>query len=140
MKLDTQFKRNVAGGLVLLAIFAVVLGGALWLSGAWANVGPATDSGVSACKKMVENMDDGRADNAKWTEADYFAARAPFESSKHADLRVAGTNLVDTIWKSEQTVDDESLGGALGLMSTLQTQMSQLQIACGNHGVAVPQA
>lgn len=136
---NRKIKRNIAGGLVLLAIFAVMFGGVVLLSKAFGSDSVSTDSGVSACKKMAENVGKNDGENEVWGEAEYQAARMPFESSKHADIKVAGSNIVDTIWQMEkQSRSEQDLGGALVTLTTVQTQWAALQTACANHGVTVP--
>jgi hypothetical protein len=104
------------------------------------------DSGVAACKTMASNMK--KTDNIKsdgpMTASKYHQIRKPFEKSKHSDVRVAGTNIVDTIYNGSKDLQTDSgdpgksLGKAFALMGTLQAQWGQLQTACGNHGVTVP--
>lgn len=133
-----KIKRNIAGGLVLLFIFGIMFGGVILISKAFGSASGSTDSGVAACKRMAENV--GKSNkNETWGEPEYHAARMPFESSSHADIKVAGTNIVDTIWQMEkQSKDEENLGGALVTLTTVQTQWAALQTACANHGVTVP--
>jgi hypothetical protein len=99
------------------------------------------DSGVKACKTIVDSMkktDDIKSDGPM-TEAKYHQIRKPFEESSHADIRVAGENIIDTIYQAQTQDDPQNLGGALILMGTLQGQWGQLQTACSKQGVDVPQ-
>lgn len=136
---NRKIKRNIAGGVILLLILAVVTTGAFLILSALDKSGAvATDSGVSACKAMAENVGKN-SDSQEWGEPEYQAARMPFESSKHADLKVAGTNLIDTVYKvQKQNLDDADLGTAMVTLQTLQTQWAALQTACANHGQTLP--
>jgi hypothetical protein len=139
--LKSKILRNIAGGAIILAVIAAILFPALYFSGALANTPIAKDSGVSACEKMAENAGkkNVKGGGGKWGEPEYRAARMPFESSEHADIKVAGGNMVDTIYNLEKQGDNEDdLGGALVTLSTIQTQWAALQTACANHGVDVP--
>jgi hypothetical protein len=139
--LKTKLRRNIVGGIALLAIFFLILGPALIIMELTSDDGPiSTDSGISACKRMAENVGKDDGDDTPWTEADYFAARAPFESSKHADIKVAGTNIVDAVYELEKAADpnNDDLGSAMVALNTVQTRWAGLQTACANHGVTVP--
>jgi hypothetical protein len=97
-----------------------------------------TDSGVEACQTLADNMAKQKSsDDKPMTEADYKRIRKPFENSKHADIKVAGTNVVDTVYKADTKSKD--LGSAMVLLNKLQTQWGQLQVACSKEGVDVPQ-
>lgn len=100
----------------------------------------SSDSGVAACKTMAENAKKPKSDNNKtWTEDDYHKARKPFEDSRYTDIKVAGTNLVDTIYAMDKkSKDDTDLGGAMAMLTTINQQWSALQVACGNSGVELP--
>lgn len=140
-KRNRKIKRNLAGGAVLLAIFLVMMGALVFLTDSFGSEVISKDSGVSACEKMAENVGkkNVKGGTDPWGEPEYQAAMLPFESSKHADIKVAGTNMVTTIYNLEkQSNNDEDLGGALVTLSTIQTQWGQLQTACANHGVTVP--
>ena len=137
-----KIKRNLTVGLLLALLFVGLFWGAIFLLNALDDSKFSNkDSGISACEKMAENVgqptkkDDGKP----MTNDELQVAIMPFEASKYADIKVAGTNLVTTIYNVENAPqDDESLGGAMALLSTLQTQWGQLQTACVNHGVTLP--
>lgn len=135
-----KIKRNVAGGVVLAILLAVITTGAFLILSALDKSGAvATDSGVSACKAMADTVGKNSDSQEKWGEPEYQAARMPFESSKHADLKVAGTNLIDTVYKVQnQNLDDADFGEAMVTLQTLQTQWAALQTACANHGQTLP--
>jgi hypothetical protein len=100
-----------------------------------------TDSGVMACQTLAKNAKDNKPGSDKaMTEADYKKTRAPFEKSSFIDIRVAGTNVVDTVYKADrENQKNGDIGHAIVLMNTLQNQWGALQVACGHHGVVVPQ-
>lgn len=108
-------------------------------------IGPhgGTDSGVKACQTMAENAKHPKASNNEhMTESSYHESRVRFENSSYADIKVAGQNLVDTIYKADKASqapsDDEDLGGTFALLSTLQNNWAALQVACANHDVDLP--
>jgi hypothetical protein len=139
MKLDTPLKRNLAGGLCLLAIFTILILVSLTIYNAVTAGTSSTDSGVSACQKMADNVGKNNGDNKPMTEGDYRIAKFPFENSKYADIKVAGVNMVDTIYNLEkQSQGDEDLGGSMVTLTMVTTQWGLLQTACANHGVTVP--
>lgn len=140
-KRNRKIKRNLAGGAVLLAIFLVMMGALVFFTDSFGSEVISKDSGVSACEKMAENVGkkNVKGGDKTWGEPEYQAAMLPFENSQHADIKVAGTNMVTTIYNLEkQSNNVENLGGALVTLSTIQTQWGQLQTACANHGVTVP--
>lgn len=97
------------------------------------------DSGITACQEIKANAESGKkSSGAKMTEEQYKAKRAPFENSEFADLKVAGTNLVDSIYQMDQKKDDGNLTNALVTLHTIQNQYAALQTACANHGVDLP--
>lgn len=98
------------------------------------------DSGVTACQQMAENAKQpSSGSNTPMTEELYRQKRKPFEDSQYADISVAGTNLVDTVYQAQKTsADDTNLGDAFALLSTIQTNWAALQVACKNHGVELP--
>lgn len=98
------------------------------------------DSGVTACKTLAKNVQDKKSgsDNPM-TKAQYEKARTPFENSSYSDIRVAGTNVISTVYKADsKKIQDGDIGHAIALMNVLETQWGALQTACGNHGVTVP--
>lgn len=97
----------------------------------------AKDTGVTACKTMADNMAKKKTNTKKMTEASYRKARAPFENSKFADIKVAGQNILDTVYQADTQPDPDNIGGAMILLGSLQAQWGQLQTACANHGVTV---
>jgi hypothetical protein len=139
---NRKIKRNIAGAFALLGILTLLVIGGLLILSAVDSEGKASvakDSGVSACEKMAESVGKNDGNDEPWTEADYHAARMPFESSKHADLKVAGQNVVDAVYELEKSsTDDENLAGALIAFNTVQTRWAGLQTACAAHGVDLP--
>lgn len=133
---------------LVIGSFLVLVGLVALLISAISGTGPASavtaDSGVAACKAMANNMTKSKdTSNTKMTKAKYNEARKPFEKSRHSDIKVAGTNLLATIYKADQMPQDDTdlgkqFGDAMVLMSAVQTNWSALQVACGNHGVTVP--
>jgi hypothetical protein len=124
-------------------IFIICLVGACITAGVIVALTPGhfkKDSGVTACKTISENMAKKKTGSDKpMTEAEYKRLREPFENSSHADIKVAGLNILDTIYQADTQPDPKNIGGALILMGTLQGQWGQLQTACSNQGVDVPQ-
>lgn len=101
------------------------------------------DTGVAACKAMAKSIRDGKAatgqdkgDDAKLTEAQYHQLRDTFAHSRHADIKTAGTGLVDTIWEMTKLPKDKEMEG-LAFLPALSTNAMALKTACGNHGVEV---
>jgi hypothetical protein len=134
-------KRKYIYVAVLIVIGLVIGIGTHVLSSYLADRSASTmDSGVAACSQMAENAGkSGTKANVgtKMTEAQYKEKRAPFENSKYSDIKVAGTNIIDTIYKLDREGEGD-LGTALITLTTLQNQWSQLQVACETHGVTIP--
>lgn len=130
-----QIAYRIITALVIVLIF--IIGGALYFhsKGVFGK-----DSGVAACEQMAVNAKDGKKSDKKtlMTEAQYKEKRAPFENSKYADIKVAGTNLVETIYKADHAQLDDTLGSSIVLLTTVQTQYGALQTACAAHGVDLP--
>lgn len=123
----------------LVGVGLVVAGASVLLDTTQAS--KRVDSGVVACREFAKNATEGKTNssNKPMTQAEYDKVRGPFVNSGHGDIKTAGTNLVDTIYKvSSKGTDDMDLGGAIMMMTTLQTQYSTLQTACENHGVTLP--
>jgi hypothetical protein len=139
MLLNTQFRRNVAGGISIVLIFSVMFAIVFSLYNVFRgsdDVG--LDSGVVACQKIIENAEDGRSAVAKdMTEADYKKAREPYQNSKYADLKTAGTTMIETVYMAQNNPDD-SFKGSVDLLTNIRTNWIILQSACGRHGVNIP--
>jgi hypothetical protein len=116
------------------------------------NNGSSTvDSGVLACKEIVENASNPSTSDSssKMTDAQRKEKRKPFENSDYADIRTAGTAFVDVVYKidnlpTESTNEDEAvaageeLGTAIGSTTLLTSHYNLLQNACANHGIQLP--
>lgn len=127
----------------LYATLVVLLGGAaaLMFSGA-GEAKPQVvqaDSGAVACQNMLDRAQAPKSDVQKppMTETDYRQARAPFESSTSPDVHDAGTAFVDTVYKLVNS-DEGTLADSLGGLLALKTRWADLQVACKNHGVVLP--
>lgn len=97
------------------------------------------DSGVTACKNMANEADNpATGDHKPMTKEDVLVAKRPFLTSKHSDIRYAGTNIIDTIYKADEYVEKGDLGSSLTLLGDIQNQWYELRLACANHGVKVP--
>jgi hypothetical protein len=127
--------------LVLGSIIAILLGVVVVIALRASQT--SVDSGVSACKSMsssVKSGDTSDDSNTPMTEASYKKARKVWEQSKFAELRTAGTTIVDDIYKLDQqsSGDDATLGDAMTTLIVLRTDWASLQAACGKHGVVLP--
>lgn len=90
----------------------------------------STDSGLQACKDIVARSE-GK------TPAP--TTRAAFEKSNYADLIAAGTNFVDAVQEGKTRVNDDSgLQTDFGVLTKVHATYASLQIACGAHGVKLP--
>lgn len=142
IRTDSQTPKKTAPILILFIsvcfIAAAVIAGVLFLNDNGGVIG--TDSGVAACEQMAANVNDNAkpVSNVKMTEVQYQEKLAPFQNSKYSDIKVAGTNIMETVYQADQQRDSLDFGGALALQATLQTQWTQLQVACGTHGVTIP--
>jgi hypothetical protein len=131
----SNFQRSILLIIAAIGATGIVTGVAIAVS---PNHFVKQDSGITACKMISENMAKKESSNDPLeTEADYNRIIKPFEQSSHADIKVAGMNLVNTIYKADTKTKD--LGSAMVLMNTIQNQWSALQVACGKQGVDVPQ-
>lgn len=136
-RLHSRTKKYVTLVVLFLVISAAFLGTFLLLRDSGI---VATDSGVAACEQMANNAKAPKSSGpiSKMTEAQHQEKRAPFANSQYADIKVAGTNVVDTIYKADQMGDDTDLGTIMMTATQLQAQWAQLQIACSSHGVELP--
>ncbi|MET8150183.1 hypothetical protein ACIBSW_24180 [Actinoplanes sp. NPDC049668] len=93
------------------------------------------DPGVAACNVMREHADavQGGA-GAPMTGAEYAAARAQFEESRHDDIREHGTSLIDVVSQIQKLGKDPG-AGAVVYLGPLTAHTTGLQTACANHGV-----
>jgi flagellar basal body rod protein FlgC len=133
----TRFQCVILSVITALGLLGIATGVAIAVA---PNHFVKTDSGVAACKTISENMANSQStkNNKKMTEASYKKARAPFENSSHADIKVAGMNIIDTIYQADTMKDPDNIGAAMILMNSLQSQWSDLQVACSKQGVDVP--
>jgi hypothetical protein len=96
----------------------------------------APDSGVVTCQEM--------ADRANTTgpkpKLSYADVKAKFAASTDVEIRNAGMTLIDTMQKVEATVDNDDATPAesMGAILALRLAWTELQDACGKHGVTVP--
>ncbi len=90
----------------------------------------ATDSGVSACKRIAAKMT--ATDNGRPWPLDAHA-RADFAGSGHARLRDAGTTMADFLGDAART-DYQ----APGFDDTVVTDYTELSAACADSGVTMP--
>lgn len=135
--------RNNLIGIIVLLI--VALAGVFVVGTVASKSATKHDSGVMACQKMADSAKSGDTANDSNTPmtADQFAkAKEPWEKSGFADLRMAGVQVVTTIYAIDQasstSEDDEDLADVMGQMVALQTRWAALQQACGAHGVQIP--
>lgn len=128
-----RLKRFVTLAVVVFLAAVALTVGALLLTD---KVASAKDPGIGACEQMAANAKAEQKHNsyAKMTDAQRVEKRTPFANSKYADIKVAGTNLVDTLYELDQK-ENADLGDALVIMATVRTQYAALQTACGAHGV-----
>jgi hypothetical protein len=110
-------------------------------AGAWVayDRGAAEDSGIRAC----EELRDGRGeidvtvrDEVPITASQYRELRAVFADSRHDDIRVHGTKLVDVVWQASH-VPGNAGGTSLGYLGPLTEHRTGLQSACSHHGIRV---
>lgn len=96
----------------------------------------AADTGVTSCTQMAERQKAGTKSTGKMDDASYHKVRAPFESSKYADLKTAGTEFVDAVYAGQKALEDDTpLQSSMGVITELSTKYASLQLACRNHGV-----
>lgn len=118
--------------ITLVAFVALVVAGVVALT--LPLVVPGTDSGVATCQQISDNMHKGGAGSTN-----YAALRKAFNGSQYVDIKTAGNNLVNAVQLAdERDRSQDTLGGALVLLSTLRSDWTSLQTACANHGVDVP--
>jgi len=93
------------------------------------------DSGVVTCQEMA-NRANTPGPKPKLSFAD---VRAKFQSSQDAEIRTAGVKLVDTLEKADKIVkEDGPPSDSLGAIMAMKVAWMDLQVACGKHGVEVP--
>lgn len=134
-------KRNI---LILVGIFLILVAGVLIpLSMKTASdastIIQGTDSGVAACKQIAVNMKSTvSTPDDKMTPAVRDSKKSPFVHSRYADLKVAGSNVIDTVYRMDNSADTNSLGGGLADLTLVVNAWSSLQVACANHGADIP--
>lgn len=146
------------GAKIMIAIAAFCIGvagvvGGVAFFGGSASKGAATvskvtnvvvpDSGVQQCKDIAKNVSSGKtaSNDSETTMAEYEAKKKPFQDSRYADIRVAGTNLItlfEQMDKLSKSDDDDAWGAGLVALGQLSSNWTALQTACSNHGVTVP--
>jgi hypothetical protein len=99
------------------------------------------DSGIKGCQGIAANAASPKASGSKkttpMTEEDYRKNRKIYEDSKYADLKAAGTSVIDTVYDmSQDTGQDYS--GSMADLYTLRDHWASLKRACANHGVTIP--
>ena len=133
-------------GLILGGIGAVVVVVVLVLSAAayGLNLGPLKDSGLSACEAIHDNVgveDSSAAADNTFTVDEYHAVRKQFANSRYTDISRVRNKLLDLLWQLEQSSnsgEDDALGAALMLASSIYSAYSSLAGACSNHGIDIP--
>lgn len=123
----------IAAGAVLAVLALAAVG-----YGAWDLLKP--DPGIAACEAMAGKrgpLGDANSDgNDKLSESEYLKLREVFADSKHADIRAAGTKLVDVLWQVSQIPEGQELG-AIAYVGQVTGAMTELTGACANHGIVV---
>jgi hypothetical protein len=121
---------SLLGVFIMLAAFAV---------GFASIYHPAkSDSGVSACQKIaVDKKDVVNTPDDNMTAAQRDEKKAPFVKSHYADIRVAGANVIDTVYKMDNDIDVD-LAQSYADMTKISAQWGNLQAACSSHGVDIP--
>lgn len=137
-----QEKKKRNHTLALLAVVVVLVLGAAAAIMFWpGNNNPIyKDSGVAACEQMAENAKKPSSNSSKtpMTQKQLDEKKVPFTKSKYADIKVSGTNILDTVYKADHMDVNAGLGDTMALLTLMQSQWTQLQIACSNHGVDLP--
>lgn len=140
----TQAPKRRRAGLIIAAVVGALLiiaGGGV---GAFALRGttPFKDSGVAMCEQMRDaQVKDVQAmiNGSKWNIDTYHTIRQQFVDSRYADLRDAGTKLIDLAWQIfGSTNSTDSIGAALVAGGQIMQDYSSLTGACANHGVDIP--
>lgn len=134
--------RAVLAALVGLGLFATLI---LFAGVAVSRWEEEADSGVVACQAMADNLMSGdtRDDvNTPMTEAMLNKAKEPWKHSQYAELRVAGINVVTTIYEldiaSSKSDADTDVMAIMSILRTLRDQWTALQIVCAQHKVHIP--
>lgn len=132
-------KRNIVVWSIITILLILVITIPLTLH--LTNQSTSMDTGIAACKTIADNskLEKKQESDVPMTKEDYDQVRRPFERSAYADIKVAGLNFVDTVYKADQASTEEGdLGEIMLLMTTLQSQYAALQVACGTHGITLP--
>jgi hypothetical protein len=100
-----------------------------------------TDSGVQACQAIADKAAHPSPAASKKSGAmsddSYKKNRAVYENSKYADLKAAGTAVIDVVYgMSKDTGTDYS--SSMANLYALKDHWASLQRACANHGVQIP--
>lgn len=99
------------------------------------------DSGIEACEafrdgKKVDGASLDTKVDGKMTEAQYLQLREVFQDSRHDDVRLAGTKLMDVMWQVMQVGPNPGIE-ALPLVGQVTTAATDMQGACANHGIVI---
>jgi len=94
------------------------------------------DSGIISCQ---ETADRAKIKGEK-PKLGFAETRAKFQNSQDADIRIAGVTLVDTLEKVDAVMadDDASLDATMGALLAMKLAWTELQKACGKHGIDIP--
>jgi len=99
-------------------------------------VQPAPDSGLVMCQQMAERA----STPGVKAPFNYGQVSVKFSNSKHADIKDAGMQLVGTLERVEKAMakDDTPVSESMGAVMAMRIAWEDLQDACRNHGVDVP--
>lgn len=129
-------KRNFQWFVAIVALLIVVCA-AIGISLNLNHSSASNDSGVSACQQMASNKAAAKKSSGPMTVEQRDQKKAVFENSHYADLKVAGANVVDTVYAMDNAADD-SIAASYEFMTKIEAQWGNLQVACLNHGVKIP--
>jgi hypothetical protein len=95
------------------------------------------DSGIAACEAF---RDSGKVTNnangGQFTEDQYLKLRKVFQDSRHDDIRIAGTRLMDVVWQVSKLGPNPGLE-ALPYLNQIMSAATDMQGACANHGIVI---
>jgi hypothetical protein len=99
-------------------------------------VQPAPDSGLEMCKQMADRT----SMPAPRPKLNYDQVSTKFQFSQHGDVREAGLQLVGTLQRVDKALQDDNtdLTTSMGAVMALRIAWGEMQNACRNHGVDVP--
>lgn len=131
---------NLRVWVTLVSIFAIVLTAGYVME--MVSHTNKSDSGVTACQGIADKAAHptpkaSSTKNNPMTEDQYKKNLEPYENSKYADIKVAGINVINTVYDmSRDTGADYSTN--MANLYTLRDHWAALQRACSNHGVTIP--